>query len=490
MPVEILVPPLSQTMDTLVLVEWMKQIGEPVTKGEVLFRVETDKSTLDVESPADGILQEILAHPGQEIKIRSSIGMIAEPGEALLPAGVAPAGSIQPTIAGREETNGSVLLALRAVGPLGEPLPPERVSRIFASPRARNLASQRGISLDDLRGAGSGPQGMIVERDILASLEREKAWSRTALAAAVPVPVAAVAAAPVAATPVARRMAEKNEVDLSTIVPTRPGAPITKADVEAKLREQQETAPPAPQEVQAAPGPSPLAAEAASERVALSLARKTIARRMLASQAAAASVTYMSEVDATRLVRVRERLLENLSEGETRPTYTDFLVRILCQVLQKHPDLNATLDGETLVRWKAVHLALAVDTERGLVAPVIRNAQAMGVGEIARIRTGLVQGAAQGSLKPEELSGGTFTLSNLGTLGIDAFTPIINPPQVAILGIGRIRQAPAVYKGKLRVRHLMSLSLTCDHRVVDGAPAARFLQDLARLIENPDLIWV
>ena len=201
-------------------------------------------------------------------------------------------------------------------------------------------------------------------------------------------------------------------------------------------------------------------------------------------------VTLTREVDATELVDLRERILGELGEGDVRPTYTDLLVSIVARCLLRHPSLNAHLEPDVLVMFDEAHVAIAVDTERGLVAPAIRSAQRKGLLELARERSGLARRAVEGSLAPEELSGGTFTLTNLGTLGVDAFTPVINPPQVAILGVGRIRAVPAAHDGQVAIRQAMHLSLTFDHRAVDGAPAARLLNDVAMLIEKPHRVWL
>ena len=339
-----------------------------------------------------------------------------------------------------------------STGTAGEALPLERQNRLFASPRARQLAALKGVPLEALQGGGTGPGGLIVERDVNAYLEQRKATPRV--------------------TPLARRMAEAAGVDLSKVAPARPGGTITKADIEAST------------------GSEALESAAMSTAIRLTPTRKTIARRMQESHQLTAPVTYLREADATRLVKLRKRILGNLPGGAIRPTCTDFLICLTCWALAGHPALNATFDGERLELYDSVHLALAVDTERGLIVPVIRDADRMRIGEIARRRSELVGRALTGTLSPEELSGGTFTLSNLGSLGIDHFTPIINPPQVAILGVGRIREAPLFRKGKVRIRKLMGLALTCDHRIVDGGPAARFLQDLCALIETPDLIWL
>jgi pyruvate dehydrogenase E2 component (dihydrolipoamide acetyltransferase) len=420
MAVNILVPPLSQTLDTLVIVEWKKQVGDPVVKGEALLTVETDKATLEVESPATGVLSGVYAGPGEEVKIKTVIGSIAEPGESVP--------------------------AVKAIGPEGEPLPPERQKRIFASPRARQFAQLKGVSLVELGGSGTGPGHMIVERDVSAYLERQEAKPKV--------------------TPLARRMAEAAGVDLAQVMPSKPGETIKKADIEASLQ------------------------KSAAQAVGLTPIRKTIARRMLDSHLNTAPVTYMSEVDATRLVKLRKRILKRLPEGAVRPTFTDFIILITCRILARHPALNATFDGEALQVHESIHMALAVDTERGLIVPVIQDTGSKGLEEIARLRRDLVERVLDNTINPDELAGGTFTISNLGTLGIDHFTPIINPPQVAILGVGRIRKVPTVRKGKIRIRQVIGLALTCDHRLIDGAPAARFLSEVQNLIENPDLIWM
>jgi pyruvate dehydrogenase E2 component (dihydrolipoamide acetyltransferase) len=235
----------------------------------------------------------------------------------------------------------------------------------------------------------------------------------------------------------------------------------------------------------------PQVAPGKSRRVGLSNLRKTIGRRMQASHQSTAAVTLTRKVDATELKLLRDRILKDLAEGDVHPTYTDFLVKIVGRCLGHHPQLNAHFsDGEALELYDEVHMGLAVDTERGLLVPVIRDAGHKGLLELAADRASLVRRTLEGSITPDELSGGTFTITNLGPLGVDAFTPIINPPQVAILGVGRIHPEPAAYEGQIALREMMFLSLTFDHRAVDGAPAARLLQDIAQLIEKPHLMWL
>jgi pyruvate/2-oxoglutarate dehydrogenase complex dihydrolipoamide acyltransferase (E2) component len=274
------------------------------------------------------------------------------------------------------------------------------------------------------------------------------------------------------------------------VTPSKPGESIKKADVVASLDKRSEADLHASFPAAGEAAAPPQAVKGAEQRISLTPIRKTIARRMHESHQGMAAVTYMSQADATRLVKLRKRILKKLPKGSLRPTYTDFLIFIICRALTKHPGLNATFDGELLHVHESIHMALAVDTERGLIVPVIRDAGGKGVEDIAHLRRNLVDSVLDGTVSSAELNGGTFTITNLGTLGIDHFTPIINPPQVAILGVGRIRKVPAVHKGKIRIRHVLGLALTCDHRIIDGAPAARFLSDILNFIENPDLIWM
>ncbi len=400
MPVDIVVPPLSQTMDTVVLVEWMKEAGDQVERGENLFAIETEKAILEIESPASGVLRQVLVEPGTEVEVGEKIGTITGAGESLSdqeetePA-VAQDAAPPPAISTAPGTAAGAAVERRE-------RPAEQEQRILSSPRARRLAKQEAVDLAVL--AGSGSEGMIVERDVEEYLSKQG----------------------------------------------RAGA--------------------------------------AGQPVTMSPLRQIIARRMLESHQTTAPVTLTREVDATELVHLREQLLEDLTDEDVRPTYTDLLISLVARCLRRHPALNARRDGANIIVGEQVHIAMAVDTERGLLVPVIRDADCKELSELTRERAELVRRATDGNATPEQLIGGTFTITNLGALGIDAFTPIINLPQVAVLGVGRIRPAPAVYEGELCIRHLMHLSLTFDHRVVDGAPAAHFLQDLAELIEEPSLI--
>ncbi len=409
MTVDILMPPLSQTSDTLVLVSWLKNIGDAVKKGENLFTVETDKATLEVEAPADGILTEILVQPQTEVRAGTCVGKIDSPAEVKSVAASAVSGSSVQTEEKKQTFQAGSAKTAKAEG------------RVFISPRARRLMQEKGILPEALIGKGSGPNGAIVERDVQKYLlTLQPAASQPSLA------FASSAASQ-------ERLAS---VQTSTLSPTR----------------------------------------------------KVIAQRMLESHRNIPPVTYQREVVATALVELRQRLLEQLHEDQSRPSLTDLLIAITCRVLMQFPLLNSTFDGEQIQSAPDVHLALAVDTERGLVAPVIFKAQEKRLSELAAIRADLAARAKANQLAPHELSGATFTLTNLGMLGIDSFTPIINPPQVAILGVGRIREVATQVSGQLCFQKMIIFSLTCDHRVVDGAMAARFLEALASLVECPEML--
>jgi pyruvate dehydrogenase E2 component (dihydrolipoamide acetyltransferase) len=454
MATEVILPKLGQTMEEGIIVEWLKQEGDPVQRGEVLFTLESDKATLEVESPGKGFLRKILVPAGEAVPVLAVVGLITRTADE--------------DISGYESRDqGSAIGDRVSEAVAAAPSEPETskpetlqpaLGRIFSSPRARKLAREREVDL--VLVAGTGPNGRIVERDVAAYL------------GAMP-----------KATPVARRLAEQGELDLRTVAGTGPGGRITKEDVEQALA----VVPPAPAVVPAPPVPA-AAVESLAE-VPMSGVRAVIARHMHESHQVTAPVTLTTEADATDLVAVRERLKASLAdELGFNLGYNDLLVKMAARALGRYPYMNARLDGEIICHLGAVHVALAVDTERGLLVLVIRDADRKGLTEIAREMRELVERARVGKALPDELSGSTFTITNLGMHEVDAFTPIINLPEAAILGVGRIKARPSVVDGKICVRQMMWLSLTFDHRLVDGAPAARFLQYVKQLVEEPYLL--
>ena len=430
MAIEVLVPPLGQTVDSVTLVAWHKNEGQAVEEGEMLFAIETDKATLDIEAPASGILQRMTAGPGDEVQVLSAIALIAAPGEVWEESTAASAP--QPEAQARSS----------APIPVGE-RQVEHGQRIFISPRARRLAEKHNIALATLR--PTGPEGAIVERDVRAFLDAQ-------------------AAPPI--SPVARRMAQDAELDWRSLSGSGPGRRIMGQDVARAMEQDQSQA------------------GDVLETIPVAGVRAVIAERMATSSASTASVTLNSEADATAMVELRRRL----GEDGVDASYNALLLTILGRALRDHPRLNASLVGDDIQVWQRIHVGLAVDSDRGLLVPVLRDVDRKGLAQLESEIRALAGRARAGRCTPEELSGGTFTLTNLGMFGIDSFTPIINLPECAILGVGRIKTRPAFAGEQVVARHMVWLSLTFDHRLVDGAPAARFLQRVVQLIEQPHLL--
>jgi len=451
MATEVILPKLGQTMEEGTIVEWLKEEGEEVQRGEVLFTVESDKATLEVESPARGYLRQILVPAGEAVSVLATVGIVTRTldedisgfGEGIVP--------VPPSMAGP---------AGGATGPAAQ-AEAAREGRIFASPRARMRARENEVELSLIE--GTGPHGRIVERDVLAFIEGQPK-----------------------ATPMARKVAVELGVDLRTVSGSGAGGRIVHADVEAAA-------------TQALPSPVPVPARAPRE-VKLPAAevaateplkglRGIIAERMATSAQTTARVTLFTEVDATAFVDVRTRLKAAVSqEWGFAPGYNDLLGLIVARTLRELSYMNARLSGGEIQRLAHVNLGMAVDTERGLLVPVIRDADGLGLRAFGQRFREIVGRAREGKSLPDDLSGGTFTITNLGMFDVDAFTPIINLPEAAILGVGRIQPKPVVRDGEVVVAQTMILSLAFDHRVVDGAPAARFLQRIKQLVENPYLL--
>jgi pyruvate dehydrogenase E2 component (dihydrolipoamide acetyltransferase) len=434
MATKVLVPPLGQTVDSVTLVAWHRNEGETVKQDETLFAIETDKAILDIEAPASGVLRRVIAQPGDEVQVLSAIAFIAAPGETLEEN--AAASGPKPT----DQMSSSVLPS----GQMGQDgQKRDHGHRIFVSPRARRLVEEQGILLANLK--PTGPEGAIVERDVRAYLD---------------------ARVEPKISPAARGAAQDAGMDCRT--PTRSGlsGPVWRNDVATS------------------PDKGGLAAGEVLEAIPVRGVRAVIAERMAQSSAATARVTLNTEADATALVELRRQL----AKDSVDVSYNALLLRILGQALRDHPRLNASLLGDTIQVWRRVHVGLAVDSDRGLLVPVVRDVDRKGLGQLEGEIRSLSERARAGHCSPEELFGGTFTLTNLGMYGIDSFMPIINLPECAILGVGRIKTQPVFAGDQVVARQMMWLSLSFDHRLVDGAPAARFMQRVVQLIDSPYLL--
>jgi pyruvate dehydrogenase E2 component (dihydrolipoamide acetyltransferase) len=445
MATAIIMPKQGQSVESCAIVAWKKKVGDAVKTGEVVCEVETDKATFEVESPATGILLAIFHEAGAQVPVLEAIAAIGAPGEdasslrsassSAAPSTAAPAFSPTPTA-----RSAAPIPAHGAPAATGTP---EATGTAPASPRARALAAAKGVILDGV--AGTGPGGRIIERDVLSALE-----SRQPL------------------TPAAREKAAGLGAASVPGVGTGIGGRVRAADVA-------EGAPTAP-----AAAASPRVATGRFTDIPVKGVRKIIADRMLASLATTAQLTLNASAPARQVQELRRLFKESPAElGLAGITINDLVHLAVVRTLRSHLELNATFDGTTIRRHDDVHLAFAIDTPRGLMVPVIRNAHTLTLRQLAAEAVRLAKGCREGGVKPDELAGGTFTITNLGAFGIESFTPVLNVPQVAILGVCAIRPEPVQNGDEILFQPRIGLSLTINHQVVDGAPGARFLQALA-----------
>jgi len=440
MPTDVIMPALEMAQDTGKVLAWLKAPGESVRKGEPLVEIETDKATVEVEAPASGVLGDVTARPGDVVPVGRTIALIFAPGEARAgaPATVTPAAAAAvPTAPAAVRADVGPSAAAAAGGASGGP--------VKASPLARRLAEQHGV---DLARIGTAT-GRIEKADVLAYVERRGGAP------------AAGRARLTAASPKARRLAAEWGLDLGTVRGSGPDGAVLAADVAAVERKAVE---------RPAAGPG------------VGTVWRIMAERMTASWTTAPHFYLVREVDASRLIAWRERAAAGAG---VRLTYTDLLVKLVAAALAQHPGVNAAWRDGAVVHNAEINVGVAVAIEAGLVVPVIHRADTLALAEIAARREDLAARAHAGKLRPADIQGGGFTISNLGMYGIDAFDAIVNPPQAAILAVGRIADRVVAASGQPAVRPTMVLTLSCDHRALDGARGARFLGALAALVEEP-----
>jgi pyruvate dehydrogenase E2 component (dihydrolipoamide acetyltransferase) len=482
---EIVMPQLSLSMDQGQIVRWLKHSGDRINAGDILLEVESDKATIEVEAVESGLLQIVLGPESGDIAVGTVIAYLLAENERQ-------PGTPLRHPPEREQAPASPATA----GPTPQaPSPLPTMRRLPSSPAARRVAAE--LKLDWQRAAGSGRGGRIRERDVLR-LAQAMAQKSSAIPAG---------ADAVQLTPLARRTAEHFGLDEDLLAQLAPGKTrFEREDVEAALRQLVRERRSAQYSADSKAADRLAGSEAAEaqptrhepiepgredrlpRREAMGAVRKRIAERMLVSQHSNAAVTLTTEIDATELVNLRESLKSAPAPAPV-PGYNVLMVKIAALALAEYPALNASIEGSEIVYWPAAHIGVAVESERGLVVPVVRDAAVKSIHQLAGEMSDLLERAAHGKASPAELSGGTFTITNLGAFEIDTFTPIINPPECAVLGIGRLRKQMVIHHDQPAVRTLMALSLTFDHRLIDGAPAARFLQRIKQLCETPYL-WL
>ncbi len=466
---ELFIPKLGQTVEEVTLVKWLVEDGAKVSHGQPVMEVETDKAVFPVEANAKGTIHIGPYQEGQVLPVLTVVAVIGKPEDKFVKGEV----KIESV-----ETTGDLGAGSAEQRAAPTPGPDALISEhpiTFASPRARKLAAEQGVDLAAVPPTGYGGV-RVAERDVLAFL----------------------AQAP-RATPVAQRMAAESGVDLRRVSGTGPGGRIVKEDI---ARASQSSIPLASLEGRSAvANPQP----EIMERIPLKGVRLIIAERMAASVHTTARVTLVTEADATEFVAARERIKAKVEqEWGFAPGYNDLLAKIVAAALRRFPYMNARFaypaglrQAQPGVAGQApeaieilghVNLGMAVDTERGLLVPVVRDADQLSLRQFGLEFRRLAQAARDGRALPDDLTGGTFTLTNLGMYEIDAFTPVINLPEAAILGIGRIAPKVVPYNGQPVIRSMWTLSLVFDHRLTDGAPAARFLQAIKQMVEEPYLL--
>jgi pyruvate dehydrogenase E2 component (dihydrolipoyllysine-residue acetyltransferase) len=423
---KVVMPKLSDAMETGKVIQWLKKEGETVKGGDVIAEIETDKANVEIEAFGSGVLRKIIVGPGGQVPVGALIAVIAEPAEDISEVATPPAPSepaappAAPAVAlpatetyrSAPATTRVVTLAPAAASTVGAAPASERVK---ASPLARKIAGQAGVDLRLVQ--GSGPGGRIIRRDVEVAMEAPRA-------------AAAAPAAPVRP---------------AFVIPPRTGPEY--------------------------------------EDLALSPMRAAIAKRMPLAKAPVPHFYVTAEVAMDRAWALREEL--NALEGQPKVSVNDLIVKACALCLLKHPGINASFQGQAIRVYHRAHIGIAVALEQGLITPVLRDCDVKALSQIALESRDLAERARNGKLRAQEMTGATFSVSNLGMFEVDEFAAIINPPEGAILAVGSVAEKPVADGGEIRVGRLMKLTLSCDHRAMDGAMAARFLQDLKRLLEEP-----
>jgi 2-oxoglutarate dehydrogenase E2 component (dihydrolipoamide succinyltransferase) len=448
---EIRVPTLGESVTEATIGQWFKKVGDVVAADEPLVELETDKVTIEVPAPSAGVLESIAANPGDTVNVGALIGAIAAAGAA---AAAAPVAAAKPAEA---PAPAAVVEAAKPVGNGGGGVPP--------APSAQKLMAENGIAEGELN--GSGKRGQVLKEDVLAAI------IKPALATAMPTAMTGSAAAPIPVKVEAPKAPEAPKVEAPKVEAPKPApAPVAAA--------------PAP--VPAMPrGPVNAADDAREERVKMTRLRQTIARRLKDAQNTAAMLTTFNEVDMKPVMDLRTSYKDLFEKKHgVKLGFMGFFTKAVVHALKEIPAVNAEIDGDDLVYKNYAHIGVAVGTEKGLVVPVVRNADQMSIAEIEKDIARLGKLARDSALSMADMQGGTFTISNGGVYGSLMSTPILNAPQSGILGMHKIQERPVVVGGQIVIRPMMYLALSYDHRVVDGKEAVTFLVRIKESLEAPE----
>ena len=434
MATNVLLPQWGMNMEDGTLTKWLVGEGDEIAEGQPLVEVETAKINSELESPATGVVAHIMADEGSLVKVGELVAVIAEPGESV--PRPEPGAPTSPAAARRRQRR----TGDRSAGG----------GQRQVTPVARRLARENDISLDEV--TGTGPRGRITEQDVRDAIEARRSRPR------------------VQVVPRARMLARQESIELADVEGSGPSGRVVVADVERAIAERDAGA---------------ARADAVAEVLPLTGLRKTIADRMRMSVGTMAQVTLTTEADVTDLLKLRESLVAEWRPHRLRPLDLDLIIAAIAESLKSHPRLNAHLVDDEVLLLKDVNIGIAVAVPDGLVVPVLRGAQSLDLLGMARAMRELADKTRKNALGIDDVTGAGFTVTALSNYDIDVFTPIIDPPQVAILGLGRANEKPVVVDGEIVVRSMMHLSVTFDHRALDGVPVAEFMRTLKSRLESP-----
>lgn len=470
----IIMPKLGFNMNEGKLVQWYKSEGEEITKGEPLFSVETDKTNMDIEATSDGVVKKLLIEEGDQIPVTLPIAVIGSADEDVS-AAVADAkaqlaaGGADVSDAGEApEAVEKAEAPAETKTPAAAPKTADGVIKI--TPRARRVAAENDLAVEDLAIEGTGWQGGICEKDILEYLASNK----------------------VKATPVAAAMAKAEGIDLADVRGTGVNGKVMKEDVEKVIAAAKKAVAAAEDQAHAGAGEITPDGKEIGEKVPYAGVRKVIGDRLAESKFTAPHLYFTQKVNMEDVLALRKKVNE---VQDKKTSVTDFIAKAVIMTLKKYPEMNSSLVGETIERYKSINLGIAVASPTGLIVPNIKNSQDMSVVEISKASTPLFDKARAGKLAVDEYAGGTFTISNLGMFGIENFTAIINPPEVGILSISSTKDEPFVVTKEdgtkeIQIKPMMNIQLTVDHRIIDGLLAAQFVTNVKNLLENPISLMV
>jgi pyruvate dehydrogenase E2 component (dihydrolipoamide acetyltransferase) len=451
MATKIVMAQLSPTMEEGKLLEWKVAEGDTVEASDLLAEIETDKANMDIESLGGGVVLKILVHAGATVPVGALIGIIGEEGEdisALLAEAEAAASGIPAEAAPAEEAPVAEEAVVPPAPPAAPPAAPEPVAPAVEPGAPPAAEPPPGVEL---------PHSYAGESSVTGTVK---------------------------ASPVARRMADEAGIRVSDIAGSGPGGRVVKRDVEAAISAGVPgSAPPTVSTAPTAPAAPTGPARLVDEVLEPSQMRKAIARRLVTSIGPVPHFFLTTEVDMGRVLELRKAMNARLQAGKIG--VNDVLVKVVAEALARHPEINASWEGDTIRRHGSVDIGIAVAIEDGLITPVLRDADRKGLLQISTEASELIGRAREKRLLPEEYQGATFSVSNLGMFDIDQFTAIINPPEAAILAVGSTAEKVVVVDGEITVRQRMRVTMSCDHRVIDGASGAGFLQTFKAMIENP-----